>query len=328
MGYVEYYGERDYPAALAQFTRAQEALPNDPDVIAAIAFIHRRQGKWRLALSELQRVAILDPRNPRRHYEIGVTLTELRHYDDAEQQLNQALTIEPNDYVSLIYKIRLLFLTGKTAQARRTLAAVPADVDPQGSFSALRFESAWLARKPDRALAALASAPTWVQSMNTLAQVPTNLLRAQARVLQGKTVRARKTFADARRTLRASLRIYPDNPPLLAALGVAEAGLGERQKAIRAGLRASRLLPVSRDAYYGTGHLASLARIYAQTGEAAEAVELLHRLLSMPAGEAISVPMLRLDPIWDPIRHGPRFQALLKQYGHSASAPQTAATDA
>jgi hypothetical protein len=32
------------------------------------------------------------------------------------------------------------------------------------------------------------------------------------------------------------------------------------------------------------------------------------------------VPSLELDPTWDPIRHDPRFQALLKKYGSAEPA--------
>ncbi|MGH8161902.1 MAG: tetratricopeptide repeat protein, partial [Gammaproteobacteria bacterium] len=79
MGYAYYYGSRDYAAALDQFKRAREQLPDDADVITAIAAIRRRQGKWHAALAGFRRVRELDPRNPRRCYTIGTTLSALRH---------------------------------------------------------------------------------------------------------------------------------------------------------------------------------------------------------------------------------------------------------
>ncbi|HEX5421448.1 MAG TPA: tetratricopeptide repeat protein, partial [Gammaproteobacteria bacterium] len=180
MGFVEYCGHDDYSAALAQFKRAEQGLPNDANVIAALAAIHRRQGRWLLALTQFGRAATLDPRNPRRFYEIGVTLTELRRYAQAEQQFNRALAIEPQDYTVRSYQIRAWFLDGRTARARRELAAIPSDVNPQGSFSALRFGSAWLAHRADQTLAALTSAPAWVLDAFTQYQLPASLLRAQA----------------------------------------------------------------------------------------------------------------------------------------------------
>ena len=55
----------------------------------------------------------------------------------------------------------------------------------------------------------------------------------------------------------------------------------------------------------------ALAEIQAQTGAAKEAVENLRKLLSIPAGETISIARLKIDPVWDPIRNDPGFQQLL-----------------
>jgi hypothetical protein len=51
------------------------------------------------------------------------------------------------------------------------------------------------------------------------------------------------------------------------------------------------------------------ARILAQTGEAEGALEEIERLLAEPSH--FSVHKLLLDPLWDPLRSNPRFQALL-----------------
>jgi hypothetical protein len=42
------------------------------------------------------------------------------------------------------------------------------------------------------------------------------------------------------------------------------------------------------------------------------AIDLLDYLLSIPSW--VSVPQLRLHPMWDPLRDHPRFQALLERY--------------
>jgi hypothetical protein len=54
-----------------------------------------------------------------------------------------------------------------------------------------------------------------------------------------------------------------------------------------------------------------LAEIQARTSATAEAVENLKKLLSIPAGETISIARLKIDPVWDPIRNDPLFQQLL-----------------
>jgi len=91
------------------------------------------------------------------------------------------------------------------------------------------------------------------------------------------------------------------------------AGLGERDAAIAQGKRAVELLPESQDAFDGPKTTVALAQIYAWTGETDQALQLLDRSLSTPNG--VTVPFLRLDPIWDPLRGDPRFQALIDRYG-------------
>ncbi|MGH8428077.1 MAG: tetratricopeptide repeat protein [Gammaproteobacteria bacterium] len=281
-------------------------------------------GKSLKALAELRQATALDPRNPRLHYAIAVTLTELRRYREAEQQLEQALAIEPHDYDVMTYRVRMLFVSGRPQAARRALAQIPPNVDPQGSVSALHFWSAWLARKPQQALAALAHAPDWVMGANMLYSVPADLLRGEAQAMQGDRAVARKSYEDARTTLQAALKRQPA-PYLWGALGLTEAGLGNDDEAVKDGQQAVQLLPVTKNALYGTAHLAMLAAIYARTNKPEQAVKLLRRLLSMPAGGPVSVPLLRLDPTWDPLRKNPRFQALLKQYGKQIPAPASSA---
>jgi len=53
-----------------------------------------------------------------------------------------------------------------------------------------------------------------------------------------------------------------------------------------------------------------LARIYVMVGRFDAAVEIIQHLLSVP-GE-LPVPLLKIDPAWDPLRDHPRFQKLVE----------------
>ena len=54
--------------------------------------------------------------------------------------------------------------------------------------------------------------------------------------------------------------------------------------------------------------------IFEQAGAADAALEEIELLLSEPT--IYSVHTVRLDPRYDPIRHDPRFQALLEKYAN------------
>ncbi len=322
LGYVEYYGHRNYTAALAQFERARQSLPNNADVVAAIAYIHRRQGKWREALAGLRQATRLDPRNPRRRTAIGITLMTLRRYPRAESQFELALALAQRDYFARALKLITLLLEGKPPeQIQQTLAKNPGTDKSRGLMLALQAWTARLAHRPADVLAALADAPDWLSAANALGAEPTSLIRAQAWALQGDNARAQQAYHKARELLRNALQGQPKDANLWSLLGLAEAGLGNKREAIADGRKATALVPVSKDATYGASHLLTLARIYVQVSEPGQAIGLLKRLLAMPAGQFISVPVLKRDPIWDPIRKDPHFQALLGEYASKLPVP-------
>jgi hypothetical protein len=72
------------------------------------------------------------------------------------------------------------------------------------------------------------------------------------------------------------------------------------------------LLPLSKDAYSGADRVERLAEVYVMVGEYDAAIDKLELLLSVPS--LVSVPMLQIDPLFDPLRDRPRFQALLEEY--------------
>jgi serine/threonine-protein kinase len=114
----------------------------------------------------------------------------------------------------------------------------------------------------------------------------------------------------ARGLLEARLR-DPDDGFVTLQLGWVNLALKRNADALRLAHRATELLPVEKDALGGAPLLAALGEIQARAGRPAEAVQTLHRLLSIPAGFAISVQQLKIDPVWDPIRNDPGFQQLL-----------------
>jgi serine/threonine-protein kinase len=83
------------------------------------------------------------------------------------------------------------------------------------------------------------------------------------------------------------------------------------REAIDLARQAADLLPPEKDALEGNILQAGLAEIKARTGATVDAVAILRRLLSVPAGEAVSIARLKIDPVWDPIRNDPGFQELL-----------------
>jgi serine/threonine-protein kinase len=66
----------------------------------------------------------------------------------------------------------------------------------------------------------------------------------------------------------------------------------------------------------------TLSRVRAEVdvmlGDNDAAITALDKALAASTGRSVSVPLLKLDPMWDPIRNDPRFQALLEKYSSDA----------
>ena len=140
---------------------------------------------------------------------------------------------------------------------------------------------------------------------------PTSLLRAQLESLRGNEKNAAAWYDSARNHLEQKLKINPSDERAVSSLGIALAGLGQKDAAIRAGLRGVELLPIEREAWRGAFRLYDLARIYAMTGEQDKAVDALERLLSIPS--ETSAVWLKADPTWKALRENKRFQTLINR---------------
>jgi serine/threonine-protein kinase len=125
------------------------------------------------------------------------------------------------------------------------------------------------------------------------------------------------SFDSARILLEKEAEEQPDDPRTHSWLGIVYAGLGRKEEAIREGKLGTELYPVSKDAYWGPWYVSYLAQIYVMVGEYEEALDQIEYLLSIPT--SLSVALLKLDPLWNPLRNHPRFKRLLEKYSEDNS---------
>ncbi len=311
LGLVHYWGDLDYQKALREFRTAQQRDPSNSDLAWARGLVERRLGQWESALANLRRAAELDPRSGVKNLDLFELYLRRREYDEAERYVNRAVELEPNTPAHMYKAVLILARDG---DARKAIGALEEGISRGArenlALWAPQFDiGAALWTRLDSAAQAAADQVTLERSGNDSA----GYYLARARILRyrGNARASRVYFDSAAMVLERRTKARPEDPALHASLAQAYAGLGRREPAEREGQRAVELRPPSKDTWFGVDMLRNLAVVYATLGQADSTVKQLRLLLSLPS--TISIPLLRSDPTWDPVRHDPAFQALLKE---------------
>jgi TolB-like protein/Tfp pilus assembly protein PilF len=313
LGFSYYYGDRDYERALAEFDIARRDLPNESQAYFAIGSIQRRQGKWAESTANLEKAATLDPKNTNVLMNLTFSYMAQRDFETADKIVDRVIAASPQSFQARGLKgFMAVKWKGDLSVAEKVFSSIPPATDPDGLMTMARFWVLRLQRKFPEALQVVQQFSGEALSNTTTAPCPKAFLEGEICLLQGDEAKARTAFEQARVVSDQLLREAPADAARHGQHGLILAALGEKQQAIAEGKRAVELLPESEDAFDGPQITAVLAQIYAWTGEFDEAFRLVDHLLVVPNG--LTVPMLKLDPAWDPLRKDPRFQGLIDKY--------------
>lgn len=314
LGESYYYGDLDYERALAEFKIAQSGLPNSSEVLLAIAAIQRRQGKWAESTANFEKAAAINPKDAWVLQNLGMNYQAVKNYEAAERTFDRGLELAPKTMGLRALKAHLAIVwKGDLNEFARAVAQAPPNVDPDGMVSEARAGLLVYQRKFAEALAVLQKMPGDTLLDESGAPMPKAVMVGACYFFLGEKEKARAAFETTREFLEQRVRELPEDASRHAQLGMTYAALDRKADAIREGKRAAELLPESKDAFGGPTITIFLAQIYAWTGEPEQALALIDHSLNTPAG--ITVPLLKIDPVWDPLRQDARFQALLEKYG-------------
>jgi TolB-like protein/tRNA A-37 threonylcarbamoyl transferase component Bud32/Tfp pilus assembly protein PilF len=305
LGYYR-YGQHDYTGGLAEFQQAEQGLPNNAEVIEAIALVQRRLGHWEEAITGLRRTIELDPRYHDAYENLAGTYRWLRRFPETLATVDQLLAWEPNDPIALGRKAAAFWAMGD-------LHAVEPLLTNPGFDPYDRGVQALFQRRYAAAIEIFSAPPP-----SNLAPSPSTserelflgLSQQRAGDVAATRVTYQKAVQDFQRDLEKVVSRSWHEAWLRTCLGRAYAGLGESGFAIAEGEKAMAIDPASKNPVDGPVREEKMANIYALLGDAEHAIPILKRLLQITYAGAITPALLRLDPVWDQIRNDPRFQEL------------------
>jgi len=314
LGLYYYQGYLKYPEALKQFELVLKFQPKNSDAIYWSASVHRRAGNWEMAKSEFEKAIEFDPRRAQYADNAGATFDLLRDYSKAEEYYNMSIMLLPDEVLSYSHLSRMyLRRDGDMIKAKEILANAARNCKNYVSDSTLIETSVLIdiyEGKYEKALNDLSLVKDVIQTQFYFR--PKYLYYATIYGLMNKHEQEHAYYDSTRIYLEKKLLDSPDDQRLYSSLGIAYAGLGLNEKAISAGEKAVKLLPVSKEAYKGPFLVEDLALIYVMVGKYDDAIGQIKYLLSIPG--FLSTKILEMDPRWAPLRNLPEFKKMMESY--------------
>jgi len=315
-GYYHYSCLKDYDMAVRYFEQARPLLPNSSRIPEYMAYLERRRGQWERSESYFNEAERLDPRNAFLLIQHALSYQSLRRFPEALRKLDEVLNITPDDIDTLVYKAATFQAEGDLPRAAALLAPLHPNADQTLALET-QVDQAILERRPAPIIARLKEILAKPDPALGYLNGELRFWLGWAQEVAGDHAAAQESWKQARSELEPFLRQQPENWVLIGDLALTNMGLGDKTAAFAFVEKAIAVNPIEKDPMDGPGSIEILARVSAKMGEPERAVDALQKLLSTPyesplnaANVPLTLALLRLDPMFDPLRNDPRFQKL------------------
>jgi TolB-like protein/Tfp pilus assembly protein PilF len=318
LGYYQYWVLRDYGSAKTTFGRVSKMLPSSSEVPMALGLIARREGHWNQSIAYFEQALVLDPRNVELLMFAAGTYVKLRQFPAALHLYDRVLDITPNNPDVGALKASIYQAQGNLQEAAGFLTHINAQT-PDRDIVSIKLDQLRLERNYDEAVRLLQARLAQEHYDSPLDKAFDQVWLALYQRLAGDTAGADVTGEQGRNTLEQLYRKQPDDAFIALNLSLAYAAMGQKDLALKAAERAIMLLPGTKDAVSGPRFEENLALVQMMCAQNSRAIATLTQLLKTPyqAGiyglTPITPALLRLDPIWDPLRADSAFQKLCEE---------------
>jgi TolB-like protein len=301
---------RDYDRAQEELAIARPGLPNSTPFLILSGYINRRRNHFSDAERDFSAAFALDPRNPNAYNLLADTYVLQRRFPEAVHVYDNVLAAGEDVPIVRFRRASCAFAgTGDSGPLRDILAKSP-EMEFAGSQTPARVLMAMLDGNYAEADRALADSPRQdFQDTDLSFYFPKSWYEAMIARAKGDSARATAAFRECREILAQRLIVKPEHARTIAVLAQVDAGLGQKDLAIREAQHAIDLMPISKDIYDGALVLEGLAQVYAWSGDRDRAIELVQKLVTMPG--YTNYARLKLHPLWSPLRGDPRFEKIV-----------------